>query len=494
MSADFQWNEYGTFSTELKYSKLANLCVDKIGVQTGPFGSQLHKKDYVDAGTPIITVEHLGDNRISHANTPFVSDEDKIRLSKYHLKEGDIVFSRVGSVDRRALVRQEENGWLFSGRCLRVRADKTKIDPVYLSYFLGLGAFKQYLRSIAVGATMPSINTKILSDVPIYYPEDLEYQRHIANIFSTIDEKIENNTQTNQTLEQIAQAIFKSWFVDFEPVKAKMGVLEAGGTAEQAELAAMSVISGKDETALKQLQTNQSEDYAELAQTAVLFPSAREDSELGEIPEGWEVTKTEQLADKIAMGPFGSNIKVSTFVDSGVPIISGHHLKEPLLTEGNHNFITEDHAEKLKNSCVTRGDIVFTHAGNIGQVSLIPESTIYDKYVISQRQFYLRTNRKKASPYFLIFFFRSNYGQHILLSNASQVGVPSIARPSSHLKNIELIKPSFELMEKFELTCKSLLNGVVANRTESQELSELRDALLPKLLSGDLPIASTEVA
>jgi len=182
MSADFQWNEYGTFSTELKYSKLANLCVDKIGVQTGPFGSQLHKKDYVDAGTPIITVEHLGDNRISHANTPFVSDEDKIRLSKYHLKEGDIVFSRVGSVDRRALVRQEENGWLFSGRCLRVRADKTKIDPVYLSYFLGLGAFKQYLRSIAVGATMPSINTKILSDVPIYYPEDLEYQRHIANI------------------------------------------------------------------------------------------------------------------------------------------------------------------------------------------------------------------------------------------------------------------------------------------------------------------------
>ncbi|MCG7936724.1 MAG: restriction endonuclease subunit S, partial [Candidatus Thiodiazotropha taylori] len=114
----------------------------------------------------------------------------------------------------------------------------------------------------------------------------------------------------------------------------------------------------------------------------------------------------------------------------------------------------------------------------------------YDKYVISQRQFYLRTNRKKASPYFLVFFFRSNYGQHILLSNASQVGVPSIARPSSHLKNIELIKPSFELMEKFENTCKSLLNGVVTNRTESQELGELRDALLPKLLSGDLPVTN----
>ncbi|MDQ6961618.1 MAG: hypothetical protein Q9M28_03685, partial [Mariprofundaceae bacterium] len=118
MSAEVNWTEYGPISKDLKCAKLSDLCVDKIGVQTGPFGSQLHNEDYVQVGTPIITVEHLGDNRIGHLNTPLVSNEDKNRLSRYHLKEGDIVFSRVGSVDRRALVRNEEDGWLFSGRCL----------------------------------------------------------------------------------------------------------------------------------------------------------------------------------------------------------------------------------------------------------------------------------------------------------------------------------------------------------------------------------------
>ncbi len=221
MSFSFQQTEYGKMESSLSRDRLADICVDKIGVQTGPFGSQLHQEDYVEVGSPIITVEHLGDNRILHENMPCVTDDDKNRLSKYHLKSGDVVFSRVGSVDRRALVRDAEDGWLFSGRCLRVRADKNKIDPVYLSYFFGLETFKNYIRSIAVGATMPSINTKILSDVPIYYPQ-LDRQKEIANVLYSIDEKIELNRQINQSLEQIAQAIFKSWFVDFDPVKAKI--------------------------------------------------------------------------------------------------------------------------------------------------------------------------------------------------------------------------------------------------------------------------------
>ena len=112
---------YGRFASDFVEDSLANLCDPIDGVQTGPFGSQLHKKDYVSVGTPIITVEHLGDNRILHEDVPLVSDHDRERLSKYILNHGDIVFSRVGSVDRRALVKESESGWLFSGRCLRVR-------------------------------------------------------------------------------------------------------------------------------------------------------------------------------------------------------------------------------------------------------------------------------------------------------------------------------------------------------------------------------------
>ena len=105
---------YGLFPSGFQEARLGDLCVPN-GVQTGPFGSQLHQKDYVDVGTPIITVEHLGENRINHQNIPCVSDYDKERLSKYSLKCGDIVFSRVGSVDRRSLVREAEEGWFFSG-------------------------------------------------------------------------------------------------------------------------------------------------------------------------------------------------------------------------------------------------------------------------------------------------------------------------------------------------------------------------------------------
>ena len=112
MSSEFIETVYGELPSNLKEAKLSTIC-EKCGVQTGPFGSQLHKEDYVIKGTPIITVEHLGENRIVHENLPRVSDEDKTRLSKYQLKSGDIVFSRVGSVDRRALVQTEEDGWLF---------------------------------------------------------------------------------------------------------------------------------------------------------------------------------------------------------------------------------------------------------------------------------------------------------------------------------------------------------------------------------------------
>lgn len=188
---------------------------DIASVQTGPFGSQLHMKDYVTFGTPIITVEHLGDNRIVHQNLPRITNQDKERLKRYWLQEGDVVFSRVGSVDRRAYVTSNEDGWLFSGRCLRVRADEVKANGLFLSYYFGQESFKEYIRRIAVGATMPSINTSILSEIKLRIP-DISTQIKISEILSSLDDKIEVNNQINKNLEALAQALFKQWFVDFE--------------------------------------------------------------------------------------------------------------------------------------------------------------------------------------------------------------------------------------------------------------------------------------
>lgn len=183
---------------------------DIADIQTGPFGSQLHKEDYVDIGTPIVTVEHLGNRVFTEQNLPKVSDEDKARLSKYVLKEGDIVFSRVGSVDRCSYVDAAHDGWMFSGRCLRVRPN-TEVEPLYLYYFFCLEDTKQFVRNIAVGATMPSINTKLLGEVEVAYPSQTEQQKIVA-LLSALDDKIEINQKINDNLADLLQTIYQERF------------------------------------------------------------------------------------------------------------------------------------------------------------------------------------------------------------------------------------------------------------------------------------------
>lgn len=171
---------------------------DIADIQTGPFGSQLHKEDYVENGTPIVTVEHLGNRIFTEQNLPKVSDEDKARLKKYVLMEGDIVFSRVGSVDRCSYVDKFHAGWMFSGRCLRIRPVK-EIDALYLYYYFCTENIKKFIRNIAVGATMPSINTKLMGEIEISYP-DIKTQKKIGELLSVVDSKIEKNSAINKNL------------------------------------------------------------------------------------------------------------------------------------------------------------------------------------------------------------------------------------------------------------------------------------------------------
>ena len=208
---------------------------DIADIQTGPFGSQLHKEDYVDIGTPIVTVEHLGNRVFTEQNLPKVSDEDKARLSKYVLKEGDIVFSRVGSVDRCSYVDAAHDGWMFSGRCLRVRPN-TEVDPLYLYYFFCLEDTKQFVRNIAVGATMPSINTKLLGEVEVAYPSQTEQQKIVA-LLSALDDKIEINQKINDNLQQQAAALFANFY---DQAETEVGFTEmiqilGGGTPKTGE-------------------------------------------------------------------------------------------------------------------------------------------------------------------------------------------------------------------------------------------------------------------
>ena len=286
----------------------------------------------------------------------------------------------------------------------------------------------------------------------------LPEQRAIAHVLGTLDDKIELNRRMNETLEEMARALFKSWFVDFEPVRAKIEGRWRPGES---------------------LPGLPAEHYD-------LFPDRLVDSELGEVPEGWEVKSIEAMAERVAMGPFGSSIKVSTFVDAGVPVISGQHLNGIFLDDNEYRFITEEHAEKLANANVQRGDVIFTHAGSIGQAAYIPVTSRFERYVISQRQFYMRCDLSKISPLFVVHFFKTREGQHQLLANTSSTGVPSIARPVTYLRSIRLCVPPKALWSLFHDIASGFHVAIGRNTTECGSLAAQRDALLPKLVSGEM--------
>ncbi len=191
----------------------------------------------------------------------------------------------------------------------------------------------------------------------------------------------------------------------------------------------------------------------------------------------WVISSIQAVTEKVAMGPFGSSIRVETFVPEGVPVISGQHLRGVRLNDLGYNFITPEHADKLSNANVRRGDVVFTHAGNIGQVAYIPNSSEYSRYVISQRQFYLRPNTEKALPEFIAYFFTSADGQHLLLANASSSGVPSIAQPVSYLRTIEIPVPPLPEQRAIVHILGTLDDKIELNRRMNETLEAVARAL-----------------
>lgn len=126
-----------------------------LSVQTGPFGSQLHKADYVEEGIPSIMPVNISDNRITTEGIARITEEDAKRLSKYRVKTGDIVYSRRGDVERRALVRENENGWLCGTGCIRVRFDEVRVDPEYASFQLGAPKCREWIVRHAIGGSVP---------------------------------------------------------------------------------------------------------------------------------------------------------------------------------------------------------------------------------------------------------------------------------------------------------------------------------------------------
>ena len=182
------------------------------------------------------------------------------------------------------------------------------------------------------------------------------------------------------------------------------------------------------------------------------------------------------LIDEIAMGPFGSNIKVDCFVDEGVPVLNGSNLDGFELSEKSFRYVTEEKADSLKKANAYKGDVVITHRGTLGQIVYISQTAQRDRYVISQSQFRVKCNEKVLPEYF-VYYFHTPIGQHKLLSNASQVGVPALARPSSTFQKIEIEIPDLETQKKVVKLIGSLQARIKTNSEINDNLQQQAAAL-----------------
>ncbi|MCX6353512.1 MAG: restriction endonuclease subunit S [Candidatus Aureabacteria bacterium] len=393
-------------------------------------------------GTPIITVEHLGENRIVHRDLPRVSEKDRNRLSRYSLQPGDIVFSRVGSVDLRALVREKESGWLFSGRLLRVRPKRNVVDPGYLSWFFGLPSFREYVRSIAFGATMPSLNTKLLSDLQVYFPPMTE-QKAIAHILGTLDNKIELNRRMNETLESMARAIFKSWFVGFDPVHAKA----------------------------------ESRDPALPKHIAELFPDRFEDSELGEIPKGWRVGTLGEVAEHPRRGVQPDQIEPDT------SYIALEHMPRRCIALSNWGNAEALESNKFR---FKTGEILFGKLRPyFHKVGVAPMDGVCstDIVVVAPR----------SSHWFGFVLGHVSSVPFVEYTNASSTGTKMPRTSWSDMGRYQVVIPPKPLAESFTNQIRPTVDCIISSIQESHTLAALRDVLLPRLLSGEIRVKDAEI-
>jgi len=372
-------------------------------------------------------------------------------------------------------------------------------DEVYIYYLLKNINFDQFNS----GSAQKSLNRNAVYPYEIWVTEDNKEQKKIGEFLADLEHKIELNTQINQTLEQMAQAVFKSWFVDFDPVKAKIsakdawinlhGVIPATDSPVYADYAqslcatAMSVISGKTTAQLEAFATQNPEQYQSLKATADLFPDAMQESELRDIPAGWEVKSLGEISEVITKGTTPRKPDILNAPDeSNVPFIKVKDiLASGSIERSNLELIpTSVHSSYLKRSIVKENDILFSIAGSIGRTAMVDKDLAGSN--TNQAVGIIRLSDKNEHLSLVLMSIRSDRVKNDINSKVVQ-GVQANAS-LANLKEIAIIVPPSVALSQWNLLTKSLIQEWRNKQMESRNLTQLRDTLLPKLLSGELNV------
>ena len=415
----------------------------------GPFGSRMKSDAYTESGVPVIRGTNLTGGKVLSGNWVYVSDKTADNLSNCCVFPGDLVFPHRGAIGEVGIVPNQFPRYVMSSSLMTLSCDRSKALPDYVYYFFKSAAGRHELLKNSSQVGTPGIGQPLSTLRTIEVPlPSLCSQRIIAKNLGDLDSKIELNRHINQTLEAMAQAIFKSWFVDFDPVEAKIAAIQEGRDPLRA---AMSAISGKAEPELDALPAEQ---YEKLAATASLFPEEMEASELGEIPKGWKVQRVGNVLELV----YGKALKSTDRQEGTVPVYGSGGIT------GYHN-----------TPLVPHGSIIVGRKGTVGSLywedePFFPIDTTY--YV-----------RPLAATLAFCYYTMQTLGLEKMNTDAV---VPGLNRENVY--RLELVLPDPDTLLVFDLEATTLRKAMRVNSGGSKSLAVLSDTLLPKLISGELSV------
>ena len=416
----------------------------------------------VGGGTPSSSKSEYFEN----GNIPWITPKDLSGYNKRYISKGERNITELGLKNSSAKLLPK-NTVLLTSRApigyVAIASNEISTNQGFKNLVLNDGHIPEFfyyllknnvhiLESRATGSTFKEISGQILKDTELSIPT-LDIQQKIVDILSPLDDKIELNTQINKTLEQIAQTLFKSWFVNFDPVRAKVQALSDGLSLEQAELAAMQAISGKTSEELTALSQTQPERYAELAETAKAFPCEMVEIDGVEVPKGWEVKRIDEVIQKI---PVGKKYSSKTAFSEGLV---------PILDQG-------------------RSGVIGYHNDKPGVKASIEDPII----VFANHTCYMRLISYDFSAIQNVFAFKGKECNLYWLYLAT-LGKQEFVEYKGHFPDFlikEIIVPPDELTELFGKYVKESFSKIFIKDRENSSLVKIRDLLLPKLLNGEI--------
>ena len=428
------------------------------------------------SGIPLITAKIVKKGKIE-TPTEFIAKENyKSWMVRGLPKVGDIVLTTEAPLGE--VAQLDNSNVALAQRIVTLRGKKDLLDNDFLLYLLQSDFIQHQLEARSSGSTVKGIKQSELRKIILKFPS-LDKQKKIALKIKILDKKIQLNTQINQTLEQIAKALFKSWFVDFDPVRAKVQALSDGLSPEQAELAAMQAITGKTPEELTALSQAQPDRYAELAETAKAFPCEMVEIDGVEVPKGWKQTTLSEICEM----QNGYAFKSSDWMEQGIPVIKIGSVKPMIVEVEGNGFVSEDYSKLKPDFLLTSGDILVGLTGYVGEVGRIPTGKIA---MLNQRvaKFLLKDIDKNYCFYNYVYCLaRQSKFKEFAEMNAKGSAQANIS--TKELLKFPIIKANDELHILFENRVKELLESILWNSQNGETLAKTRDLLLPRLLNGE---------